>query len=71
MQLEKSYMTYRATNRREGGFMSCRSRSRKLRTFNYSELETARAAKNCLVHRLLAGGGGGGSQRNQIRPHAA
>jgi hypothetical protein len=37
-------MTSQATNRREGGCMSCRCLSRKLRTYTKKELETARAA---------------------------
>ncbi len=70
-------MTSQATNRRGGGFTSCRGCSQKLRAITSKELETMRAAQKLLGEPTIgrgsarAGGGGGGSQQSQIRPHAA
>jgi hypothetical protein len=46
-----------ATNRRDGGVMSCCGHSRKLRVYTQKELETVKAAQNMLG--ALAVGGGG------------
>jgi hypothetical protein len=61
-------------NMREGGLTSCSSRSRKLRSFTWKELETVKAAKKLFGAPTIGGGsvwaGGGGreSQRRQIGP---
>ncbi len=74
---QKSYMTSQVTNRREGGFKSCRARNRKLYAFTQKELDTVRMAQKLLGAPPICGGcawagrGCGGSQRSQIRPHVA
>jgi hypothetical protein len=65
-------MTSQGTNRIEGGSTSCPSRSQKLRTYTYKELETVWAAPELLgapnigVGIAQSGGGGGGGHRSQI-----
>jgi hypothetical protein len=76
MWLEVIY-NLRGDNRREGGFMSYHSRSRKLCAFTEKEPETVRAAQKLLGALTIGGGSaqargaGGGSQWSHIRPHAA
>jgi hypothetical protein len=49
-------MTSQVTNRREGGFTSCCSCSRKLLNFTWKELETVRAAQKLLGALTISGG---------------
>ncbi len=65
-------MTSQATNRREGGSMSCPGRSRKLRPYTWKELETVWVAPELLGGLTFgggsarSGGGGGEGHRSQI-----
>jgi hypothetical protein len=72
-------MTSQATNRKEGGSMSCCGRSGKLRyiyiyiiIYNIYIFKTVRVAQELLGALTIGGGntqpgaGGGGSQRSQI-----
>jgi hypothetical protein len=65
-------MTSQATNWREGGSVPCPGRSRKLRTYTKTELETVWAAPELLGAPTIGGGsarsrgGGGGGHRSQI-----
>jgi hypothetical protein len=49
-------MTSEATNRREGGSVSCSGRSRKLRTYTKKELETMWEAPELLGAPTIGGG---------------
>ncbi len=61
-------MTSQATYKTEGGSMSCRSRSRKLRAVTWKKLEIIRAALELLDAPTVGGestwpGGGGGIKK--------
>jgi hypothetical protein len=65
-------MTSQVTNRREEGFTSCCSRSRKLCGFTSKELETVKVAQKLLGALTIGGGSaraGGGGGRSQICPN--